>query len=94
MAYGRLGWSEEKFFSSEVQLFFKALKGFNDLENERELKAYKQIRILVYRILAPHAKERLTVQDLLPLPGDDELIKRDKKDLERLKKDWEHLDKL
>ena len=94
MAYGRLGWTEERFFNSEIHIFFKALKGFNDLENERELKAYRQVRLLGLWIVSPHSSERLKVTDLLKLPGDEESNKFDEKELERLKKDWNHLDKL
>lgn len=72
MAYGRLGWSEEKFFESKLSYFFKALKGFNDLEFERHKDNWERFRFLASVTLAPHtAKGRSTnPKTLFPMPWD------------------------
>ena len=74
MAYGRLGLDEDKFLDASVSYFFKALKGFNDLENQREREHWERLRILGTWVVSPYAKKgsNLTPRTLLPLPWDSE----------------------
>jgi hypothetical protein len=75
LAYGRLGWDEDKFLDASPSYFFKALKGFNDLENQREREHWERLRILGNWIVLPYAKKgsNLTPRKLLPLPWDNEV---------------------
>jgi hypothetical protein len=84
LAYGRLGWSEKKFFKSEPSYFFKALKGFNDLEQERQKNEWERLRILGTWVLSPHTKKgaNLTPKNLLPLPWDKTFTEENKDILE------------
>lgn len=72
MAYGRLGWSKKKFLNCDPLYFFKALQGFNELEEERNRGEWERLRMLGTWILAPHQKKgaNLTPKKLLPLPWD------------------------
>jgi hypothetical protein len=51
---------------------FKSLKGFNDLEHERDKKEWERLRILGTWVLNPHMKKGSTLSPnkLLPLPWD------------------------
>lgn len=72
MAYGRLGWDEQKFWESSPSFLFKSLRGFNDLEEERDRKEWERLRILGTWVLKPHTKKPhdITPMKLLPLPWD------------------------
>jgi hypothetical protein len=88
LAYGRLGWSEKKFFKSTPDYFFNALKGFNDLEFERQKSEWERLRILGAWILSPHSKKgsNLTPKKLMPLPWD-KSFSEENKDILELAKD-------
>jgi hypothetical protein len=88
LAYGRLGWSEKKFFKSSPEYFFKALKGFNDLEFERTKGEWERLRILGTWVLSPHTKKghNLTPKKLMPFPWDLTFTQENKELLELAKK--------
>lgn len=67
-----MGWDEKKFFSSSASFLFKSLKGFNDLEHERDKREWERLRLLGSWVLAPHTKKGQSVSPtkLLPLPWD------------------------
>lgn len=68
MAYG-WDWTEEKFFNSTPEYFFKAWKGKSDKEMRALKASWEQLRLLGSWVLAPHSKN-LTPIKLLPLPWD------------------------
>lgn len=55
--------------------FELALKGFNDLEHERQKSEWERLRILGLWVLSPHTKKgsTLTAERLLPLPWDKQI---------------------
>lgn len=70
MAYGRLGWTEERLNNcTDLKIFELALKGFNNLEEERQKAEWERLRILGTWVLAPYSKN-LTPMKLMPLPWD------------------------
>ena len=87
MAYGRLGWSEKKFDKATPNYFFKALKGFNDLENDRQKAEWERLRILGVWVLNPHTKKgtNLTPKKILPLQWDKTFVEENKEILELAK---------
>ena len=89
-----MAWDEDRFWNASPSYFFKALKGFNDLEHERDKVEWERTRMLGYWIVSPHTKKgtNLTPQRLLPLPWDkvetrDEWLKRN----ERFKQAWDNM---
>lgn len=87
MAYGRLNWDEDKFFYAKPSYFYKALKGFNDLESERQKAEWERLRLLGYWVTSPHTKKgsNLTPKKLLPLPWDKTFTEENKEILELAK---------
>jgi hypothetical protein len=55
-----------------MRVFELALKGFNELEHERQKSEWERLRILGVWVLSPHAKKgtNLSAENLLPLPWD------------------------
>ena len=88
MAYGRLGWSEKKFFKATPNYFFKAIKGFNELEEQRQREEWERLRILGVWVLSPHTKkgQNLSPKKLLPFPWDKSFVEENKDILELAKK--------
>lgn len=83
LVYGKLGWDEKKFFESSISFVMKSLKGFNDLELERDKREWERLRILGSWVLGPHAKKgvHLTPRSLLPLPWDKNNWREDNKEI-------------
>ena len=52
-----------------MRVFELALKGFNELEEERQKAEWERLRMLGSWILAPYSKN-MTPKKLLPLPWD------------------------
>jgi len=67
-AAGAMGWSEQQFWYSTPAYFSQAWKGFD----ENRLMAYRagweQAQILATYIFAPHSKNRVSPQEIIPLP--------------------------
>lgn len=71
------------------------MKGKLDERNEIELNEWKRLRILGTWVLSPYMKERITAEELIPLPGDDaNRAKEWDMNQERLEKEWERLENL
>lgn len=70
-----MAWDEDKFWNASPSYFFKALKGFNELEHERQKADWERLRILGLWVLSPHTKKgsALTAERLLPLPWDKQI---------------------
>lgn len=87
MAYGRLGWDEERFFNATPNYFFKALKGFNDLEEERQRGEWERVRMVGYWTLKPYMGKNtiFTPKKVLPLPWDKSFVEENKEILEQAK---------
>lgn len=80
-------WDEDKFFNAKPGYFFKALKGFNDLESERQKAEWERLRTLGFWVVSPHTKKgsNLTPKKLLPLPWDKTFVEENKDILELAK---------
>jgi hypothetical protein len=80
-------WSENKFFNASPRYFFKALKGFNDFESERQKAEWERLRILGTWILTPHTKKgsELTPKKLMALPWDKSFVEENKEILDLAK---------
>jgi hypothetical protein len=97
LAYGRLGWTEERLLNCDMRVFELALKGFNELEEERVKGEWERLRMLGLWVLSPYQKKgaNLTPQKVLSLPWDPEpetreqFLKRNK----HLTPLWDKLDK-
>jgi hypothetical protein len=70
-----LAWDEDKFWNATPSYFFKALKGFNDLEFERDKGHWERLRILGFWVVTPHAKKGSipSAESLLSFPWDNKL---------------------
>jgi hypothetical protein len=70
-----LAWDEDRFWNATPNYFFKALKGFNELEYERDKGHWERLRILGVWVLSPHTKKgsQITAESLLPLPWDKQI---------------------
>jgi hypothetical protein len=62
--------NEVEFWQSEPIFFAKKLKGFNDLEFEREKREWEQTRWLGTMVVSPYSKKGLSPKDVLSFPWD------------------------
>ncbi len=74
-AYG-LGWSEDKFWNSSIEFFFKSIIGFELISEVKERQEWERIRLLGFWILSPYNKG-LTVKKVIEYPWD-EVVKTKK----------------
>jgi hypothetical protein len=70
-----------------MRVFELALKGFNELEEDRQRAEWERLRVLGAWVIAPYSKVSMTPKKLLPLPWDvqessEEWKKRNKKILD------------
>ena len=99
MAYGRLGLDEDKFLNASPSYFAKALKGFNDLEFEREKANWERTRLIGYWTLNPYFKKgsNTTPKSFMKLPWDEDIkpMKADEwlKKNEKYNEAWNNLSK-
>jgi hypothetical protein len=56
LAYGQLGLTSERFWGVDASELFKALKGFNDLEEARAKREFEVGRYIAQKSLAPYMK--------------------------------------
>lgn len=69
-----MGWDEAKFFEASIGYFFKALKGFNDLEFERYKIGWEQTRMVCFYSVITHTKSIKKPIDLFRFDWDKENI--------------------
>jgi hypothetical protein len=74
--------------NSSMRVLELALKGFNDLEHERQKSEWERLRILGTWILSPHTKKgsNLTPKKLMAFPWD-KSFKEENKDILELAKE-------
>jgi len=62
--------TESEFWNSNPIFLAKKLKGFNDLEFEREKMHWERSRWLGVTMLSPYSKKSLQPKDILSFPWD------------------------
>lgn len=93
-----MGWTRDRFFNSEIDEFFKALIGFNELEIERQKVQWEQTRLMCFYSVAPHSKNIKKPTDLFSFEWEKEQVRETREAfLQRnahLKELWDRLKKV